>query len=49
MNDSESPDTRARYWRTQIDAWQASGWCAWGFVTLGPAAIGSILWRLPRK
>ena len=25
MNDSESPDTREQYWRTQIDAWQASG------------------------
>ncbi|MGB5198937.1 MAG: hypothetical protein WBN68_11830 [Sedimenticolaceae bacterium] len=25
MNDSESPDTRERYWRAQIDAWQVSG------------------------
>ena len=25
MNDSESPDTRERYWRAQIDAWQSSG------------------------
>jgi len=25
MNDSQSPDTRAQYWRAQIDAWQASG------------------------
>lgn len=25
MKDSESTDTRARYWRAQIDAWRASG------------------------
>jgi hypothetical protein len=25
MNDSESPDTRERYSRAQIDAWQVSG------------------------
>lgn len=25
MNDSESPDTRERYWKAQIDAWQTSG------------------------
>ena len=25
MTDRNSPDTRSQYWRTQIEAWQASG------------------------
>ncbi len=25
MSDSESPDTRERYWKAQVDAWLASG------------------------